>query len=192
VELPLRDRREAGMVLAQELSELRGRDDLIVLGLPRGGIPVAYEVALALEAPLDAYIVRKLGVPGHEELAMGAIATGNIKILNDDVIALAGVSDGAIEAVVASETRELHRRERLYRGTQPPPDVKDRTVVLVDDGLAKRASEAGRAMCPAGFHDPATRQIVVPCGVCPPMMGASLWVPATLPSFHGVPSSGRR
>jgi putative phosphoribosyl transferase len=121
---------------ADDLSELRGRDALIVLGLPRGGIPVAYEVARALEAPLDACSVRKLGVPGHEELAMGAIATGDVTILNDDIIREAGVSQVAIDGVVAQETRELQRRERLYRGTQPPPDVEGRTVILVDDGLA--------------------------------------------------------
>jgi erythromycin esterase-like protein/predicted phosphoribosyltransferase len=134
--LPLHDRREAGMMLADDLRELRGRNDLIVLGLPRGGIPVAYEVARELEAPLDAYIVRKLGVPGHEELAMGAIATGDVTILNDDIIDELGISQGAIDAVVAQETRELHRRERLYRGAQPPPKVAGRTVILVDDGLA--------------------------------------------------------
>ena len=136
MELPLRNRREAGQQLARDLSELRGRDDLLVLGLPRGGIPVAYEVAIALDAPLDAYIVRKLGVPGHEELAMGAIASGDVQILNDEIVRESRVSQDAIDAVVASEKRELHRRERLYRGTQPPPDVQDRTVVLVDDGLA--------------------------------------------------------
>lgn len=136
MELPLRNRREAGQQLAKDLSELRGRDDLLVLGLPRGGIPVAYEIAVALDAPLDAYIVRKLGVPGHEELAMGAIASGGVQILNDEIVREARVSQDAIDAVVASETRELQRRERLYRGTQPPPAVKDRTVVLVDDGLA--------------------------------------------------------
>ena len=139
-QLPLRDRRQAGMMLADDLAELRGRDDLIVLGLPRGGIPVAYEVARALEAPLDAYIVRKLGVPGHEELAMGAIATGDVTILNPDIIRESGVSQGAIDAVVAQETRELHRRERLYRGTRPSPDVAGRTVILVDDGLATGAT----------------------------------------------------
>jgi erythromycin esterase-like protein/predicted phosphoribosyltransferase len=134
--LPLRDRRDAGMKLAQDLSELRGRDDLIVLGLPRGGIPVAYEVAMALDAPLDAFIVRKLGVPGHEELAMGALASGGITILSEDLIDELGISQAAIDTVIASETRELHRRERLYRGTQPAPDVTGRTVILVDDGLA--------------------------------------------------------
>lgn len=136
MELPLKNRREAGRTLASELGELHKRDDVIVLGLPRGGVPVAYEVALALDAPLDVFIVRKLGVPGHEELAMGAIATGNVQILNEEIVGDHHISPDAIEAVVASETRELHRRERLYRGTQPPPEVGDRTVVLVDDGLA--------------------------------------------------------
>lgn len=136
MELSLQDRREAGRRLANELADLRNRDDLLVLGLPRGGVPVAYEVAMALGAPLDAYIVRKLGVPGHEELAIGAIASGDVQVLNDEIIDEGRISQGAIDAVVASELRELHRRERLYRGTQPPPNVRDRTVILVDDGLA--------------------------------------------------------
>ncbi len=136
MDLPLKDRREAGRHLAGELDELRNREDVLVLGLPRGGVPVAYEVAVALGAPLDAYIVRKLGVPGHEELAMGAIATGDVRIVNVDIIDEIGISDAAIDAVAASEKQELHRRERLYRGTRPPPDVKDHTIVLVDDGLA--------------------------------------------------------
>ena len=134
--LPLKNRREAGRQLAARLDDLKGRHDLFVLGLPRGGIPVAYEVAVALNAPLDAYIVRKLGVPGHEELAMGAIATGDVRVLNDEVISEGRIDQGAIDAVTAREMQELHRRERLYRGTQPAPDVRDRTVILVDDGLA--------------------------------------------------------
>src|SRR5665811_20641 len=136
MELPLKNRHEAGQWLARELAAFRDRNDVLVLGLPRGGIPVAYEVAISLNAPLDAYIVRKLGVPGHEELAMGAIATGNVHILNDEIVHESGVSQGDIDAVVASEQRELDRRERLYRGSQPPPNVRDRTVILVDDGLA--------------------------------------------------------
>jgi putative phosphoribosyl transferase len=166
MEPPLRDRREAGMLLAQDLSELQGRDDVIVLGLPRGGIPVAYEVALALGAPLDAYIVRKLGVPGQEELAMGAIATGDVRILNDDIIAQARVSDGTIEAVVAREKRELHRRERLYRGTQMPPDLRGRTVVLVDDGLATGATMRAAVLA---VHQLGPRSVIVavPVGALP-------------------------
>jgi erythromycin esterase-like protein/predicted phosphoribosyltransferase len=136
MDLPLRNRREAGRQLATLLDDLRGQEDVTVLGLPRGGVPVAYEVALALDAPLDAYIVRKLGVPGHEELAMGAIATGGVRVLNDVVVGEERISQAAIDAVAAMEQRELNRRERLYRGTQSPPDVRDRTVVLVDDGLA--------------------------------------------------------
>ena len=154
MKLPLRDRQDAGQQLAGELSDLRGRDDAIVLGLPRGGIPVAYEIATAIGAPLDAYIVRKLGVPGHEELAMGAIASGDVTILNNGIIAESRVTDDELQAVIDSETAELHRRERLYRGTHPPPDVEGRTVVLVDDGLAtgttmRAAVEAIRKLGPA-------------------------------------------
>jgi erythromycin esterase-like protein/predicted phosphoribosyltransferase len=151
--LPLPNRREAGRQLAKLLTDLHERSDVLVLGLPRGGVPIAYEIALALDAPLDAYIVRKLGVPGHEELAMGAIATGNVLVLNDDVIEQARISQDAIDAVAAIELRELNRRERLYRGSQPAPDVRDRTVVLVDDGLAtgttmRAAVEAVRQLDP--------------------------------------------
>jgi predicted phosphoribosyltransferase len=134
--VPLPNRREAGKQLAILLTDLRDRDDVLVLGLPRGGVPVAYEIALALDAPLDVYIVRKLGVPGHEELAMGAIATGNVRVLNNQVIRDLGVSQQVIETVSAREFLELKRRERLYRGADAPPNVRDRTVVLVDDGLA--------------------------------------------------------
>ncbi len=165
VQLPLHDRREAGMMLADDLRELRGRDDLIVLGLPRGGIPVAYEIARALEAPLDAYIVRKLGVPGHEELAMGAIATGDVTILNDDTITELGIGQGAIDAVIAQETRELHRRERLYRGTQPPPDVDGRTVILADDGLATGTTMRAAVRAVKQLHP---REIIVAVPVAAP------------------------
>jgi len=107
-----------------------------VLGLPRGGIPVAYEIARALDAPLDVFVVRKLGVPGHEELAMGAIATGGVRVINPDVVADARIRPEVIDAVATTERHELTRRERLYRGTRPPPEVQGRTVILVDDGLA--------------------------------------------------------
>ena len=136
MDLPLKNRRAAGRQLAAILNDLQGRNDLLVLGLPRGGIPVAYEIAVALDAPLDACIVRKLGMPEHEELAMGAIATGNVRVLNDVVIREGQISQAAIDAVTAREQRELHRRERLYRGLRPTPDIRDRTIVLVDDGLA--------------------------------------------------------
>jgi predicted phosphoribosyltransferase len=109
---------------------------VLVLGLPRGGVPVAYEVALALRAPLDVFLVRKLGVPGQVELAMGAIATGGVRVLNEDVVEALGIPEEVIDEVTAKEQMELTRRERLYRGDVPPPDVRGRTVILIDDGLA--------------------------------------------------------
>lgn len=136
MDFPYRNRREAGHLLASLLADLGNRDDVVVLGLPRGGVPVAYEVALALDAPLDAYIVRKLGVPGHEELAMGAIASGNVEVFNDDLIHDLRIGQEAIDDVVARERQELARRERIYRGTRLAPDVENRLVVLIDDGLA--------------------------------------------------------
>jgi predicted phosphoribosyltransferase len=109
---------------------------VIVLALPRGGVPVAFEVARALHAPLDVFLVRKLGLPGHEEFAMGAIASGGVRVLNEDVVRALRIPENVIEAVSAAEQRELERRERLYRGDRPPPAVRGRTVILVDDGLA--------------------------------------------------------
>jgi putative phosphoribosyl transferase len=131
-----RDRTEAGRLLAQRLANYAGRTDVLVLGLPRGGVPVAFEVARALEVPLDVFVVRKLGVPGHEELAMGAIASGGTWVLNDDIVGALDIPDHAIYAVAERELRELERREQLYRGNRPPPDVSGRTVILVDDGIA--------------------------------------------------------
>ena len=139
-----RDRAHAGRLLAERLRGFAGRPT-IVLALPRGGVPVGFEVARRLDAPLDVFVVRKLGVPGHEELAMGAIATGGVRLLNDDVIAEVSARD--IDAVTARERQELARRERAYRGDRPPPDVHGRTTILVDDGLATgatmRAAAAG-------------------------------------------------
>ncbi|MGH9348514.1 MAG: phosphoribosyltransferase [Vicinamibacterales bacterium] len=135
-----RDRREAGRLLAARLAAYAGRHDVLVLALPRGGVPVAYEVARALGAPLDVFLVRKLGVPGREELAMGAVASGGVRVLNEDVVSALGISDRAIDEVAAAEQAELARRERLYRGTRPPPDAQGRTAILVDDGLATGAS----------------------------------------------------
>src|SRR5712691_10886941 len=136
-EKPFRNRVEAGQALGRELvSRLGKRDDIIVLGLPRGGVPVAHEVAQALGAPLDVFIVRKLGVPGHEELAMGAIASGGVRVLNQDVLSYVPLSQKAIDAVAAREQQELERRERSYRGSRPVLDVRDKTVIIVDDGLA--------------------------------------------------------
>jgi predicted phosphoribosyltransferase len=131
-----RDRTEAGKLLAAKLSQYAGRPDILVLALPRGGVPVGHEVARALHAPMDVFIVRKLGVPGHEEFAMGAVATGGVRVLNEQVVNALGIPDYVIEAVAAWEQRELERRERLYRGNRPPPGVRGKTVILIDDGLA--------------------------------------------------------
>ncbi|MEY2498028.1 MAG: putative phosphoribosyl transferase [Verrucomicrobiota bacterium] len=135
------DRAEAGRVLAEALRAYRGRKDLIVLALPRGGVPVGYEVARSLGAPLDAFVVRKLGVPGYAELAMGAIASGGIRVLNKDVVAALGpTAQDAIEQVTEAELAELRSRERRYRDDRPPPDLRGRCVILVDDGLATGAT----------------------------------------------------
>lgn len=135
VDVNFRDRVEAGRILAHRLTKYADQRP-IVLGLPRGGVPVAFEVAKALKAPLDVYVVRKLGVPGHEELAMGAIASGDVRVLNKRVIEDLRISEEAIEAETRKEQQEVQRRERLYRGDRPPLDVSNRTVVLVDDGIA--------------------------------------------------------
>jgi putative phosphoribosyl transferase len=149
-----RDRTEAGRRLAERLTAYADRPDVLVLALPRGGVPVAYEVARALRAPLDVFLVRKLGVPGYEELAMGAVATGGVRVLNDQIVAGLRIPDHVIEAVAEAEQQELARRERVYRGDRPPPDVRHRTVILVDDGLATGATmqaaiKALRALPPA-------------------------------------------
>jgi predicted phosphoribosyltransferase len=130
------DRREAGSALAGRLGDYAGRNDVVVLGLPRGGIPVAYEVARALNAPLDVFVVRKLGLPGHPEYAMGAIASGGVRVLDDDVIRQLHVPPSAVEAVARAEQQELERRERAYRGARQALPVEGRIVILVDDGLA--------------------------------------------------------
>lgn len=135
-----RDRREAGRRLAERLTAYANRPDVLMLALPRGGVPVAYEVARALGAPLDVFVVRKLGVPGYEELAMGAVATGGVCVLSHQLIERLGIPEQMIDAVAARERQELARREHLYRGGRPPPDVRGRTVILVDDGLATGAT----------------------------------------------------
>jgi putative phosphoribosyl transferase len=134
------NRREAGQELARKLSKYAGRSDVILLALPRGGVPIAYEVALALKAPLDVFLVRKLGLPGREELAIGAIASGGIQILNEDIIDAVGLDRRMINLVVQQELKELQRREEQYRDARPAPDLRDRTVILIDDGLATGAS----------------------------------------------------
>jgi len=131
-----RDRRQAGRELSERLLDLADRPGLVVLGLPKGGVPVAFEVARALQAPLDALVVRKLGLPGHEELAMGAIASGDIRVINEDLVRAAALSDETVAAVAADEQRELERQERELRDGAPAPEVEGRTVLLVDDGLA--------------------------------------------------------
>jgi len=135
-----RDRRDAGRRLAEQLAAYGNRSDVTVLALPRGGVPVGYEVARALDAPLDVFVVRKLGVPGYDEVAMGAIATGGVRVLNVDLIAQVAIPADVIDAVAERERAELMRRERLYRGGRPSPDVRGRTVILVDDGLATGAT----------------------------------------------------
>ncbi|GAA5235198.1 phosphoribosyltransferase [Verticiella sediminum] len=131
-----RDRRHAGRLLAQALQSYADRRDVLVLALPRGGVPVGFEVARALRAPLDVLVVRKLGVPGHAEYAMGAIASGGIRLLNDEVVQGMEVTKAQIDSTVSAESKELHRREQAYRGVRPPLAAAGRTVILVDDGMA--------------------------------------------------------
>ena len=131
-----KNRSEAGRFLAQKLGEYTNDRTVVVLALPRGGVPVGFEVAEALKAPLDVFVVRKLGVPGYDELAMGAIASGDIRVLNARVLDNLDIPDDMIERAAAREKRELQRRERLYRGTRPIIDVRGRTVIIVDDGMA--------------------------------------------------------
>jgi predicted phosphoribosyltransferase len=141
-------------VLSTQLIAYANRNDVLVLALPRGGVPVAYQVAKALHAPLEVFLVRKLGVPGHEELAMGAIATGDVCVLNEEVVHMLHIPGNVIEGVAAKERQELERREHLYRDGRPPPDVREYTVILIDDGLAtgatmRAAIKALRQQCPA-------------------------------------------
>ena len=147
-----RDRRHAGRMLAESLRGYQSRDDVVVLALPRGGVPVAHEVAAALGVPLDVFVTRKLGVPGQEELAMGAVTSGGVRVLNEPVLAETGVSERQLEAVTRGELAELGRQERAYRGGRPGPQLRDRVVILVDDGLATGASmtAAVRALGPLG------------------------------------------
>jgi putative phosphoribosyl transferase len=158
-----RDRADAGRRLAAALTAYAGRPDVLVLALPRGGVPVGHEVARALGAPLDVFIVRKLGVPGREELAMGAIASGAAPVLNEEVIRNLAIPDHIIDAVAEKERQELARRERAYREDRPAPDVRGRTVVLVDDGLAT-GSTMRAAVAALRKLDPARIVAAVPVG----------------------------
>ena len=159
------NRTEAGQKLALQLKQYAKRDDVIVLGAPRGGVPVAFEVATDLRAPLDVFMLRKLGVPGREELAFGAIASGGVRILDRDIVEGLGITGLDIERVTRAEEQELERRERAYRGGRPPLDVSGLTVILVDDGIAtgssmRAAIRALRQMNPA--------RIVIAVPVAPP------------------------
>ncbi|HEY7635095.1 MAG TPA: phosphoribosyltransferase family protein [Gemmatimonadales bacterium] len=158
------DRVEAGRRLAEALKAYAGNSNLLVLALPRGGVPVGYEVARALHAPLDLILVRKLGVPGHEELAMGAIASGGVRILSEDVVAMLGIPDRVIAAVAAVEEKELERRERLYRDAKAQPNVGGRVVILVDDGLATGATMRAAA---AALRTQGPKWLVVAVPVAP-------------------------
>ena len=157
------DRREAGKVLADRLEPFAGRDDVVVLALPRGGVPVGYEVAHALGAPLDVFVVRKLGLPGHPELAMGAIASGDVRVLNKDVLESYPVSRSAIEAVTRTERVELERRERTYRDGRPLVPIEGRVVILVDDGLATGSTMRAAVLAVRRLH-PARVIVAVPVG----------------------------
>jgi predicted phosphoribosyltransferase len=160
---PYRDRAEAGELLAARLAGLADRDDVVVLALPRGGVPVGYEVARSLRVSLDVFVVRKLGVPGHEELAMGAIASGGVRLVNHDVVDSLGIPLGVIDRVAQREQVELERRERLYRGTRPLISLASRTVVLVDDGLAT-GSTMRAAVTAVRQQQPARIIVAVPVG----------------------------
>ena len=164
------DRREAGQLLARQLAHFKDRDDVLVLALPRGGVPVAYEIARDLKAPLDVFVVRKLGVPWHPELAMGAIAGRGTEVLNGDVVTAYNIPPHVIRTVAERDGRELQRRLQEYRGDQPFPDVRNRTVILVDDGLATGSSM--RAAINAIRHEE-PRAIVVAVPVARPPRAAS-------------------
>ena len=159
------DRSAAGRLLAEKLTQYAGRDDVIVLGLPRGGVPVAYEVAQALRVPLDVFIVRKLGVPGFEELAVGAIASGGVRVLNEDVARALPNADEIIESITQREMIELQRREEKYRDGRPAPEISGRTVILIDDGLATGATMRAAV---AALRRRGAAKIVVAVPVGPP------------------------
>jgi predicted phosphoribosyltransferase len=158
-----RDRAHAGRVLASQLGQYAGRGDVIVLGLPRGGVPVAYEVAAALGAPLDVLLVRKLGVPGHTELAMGAIGPGGVRVVNPSVVGSLGIPDEVVDEVARQEQAELARRQQLYRGDREPPSVAAKVAIVVDDGLATGATMRA-AVSALRAYGPARVVVAVPVG----------------------------
>lgn len=184
------DREDAGRQLAERLSEYAHQPDVLVLALPRGGVPVAYEVARSLGAPLDVYLVRKLGVPGHEELAMGAIASGGVCVLNEEVVEMLRIPQEVIDSVARQEEQELQRRERAYRAGRPPPRVRGRTVILVDDGLATGATMRAAA---EALKEEGAGRLIVAVPVAPPETCAELGrevdrivCAATPEPFYGV------
>lgn len=158
-----RDRHHAGAELATRLEQFRGRDDVVVLALPRGGVPVAVEVARALDAPLDIFLVRKLGVPGHRELAMGAIASGGVRVLNEEVVRWYRIPEAVIDETARAEQAELERRERAYRDGRSPVPIQDRVVLLIDDGLATGSSMRAAVQAARTQH-PARIVVAVPVG----------------------------
>jgi len=166
-----RDRADAGQKLLSRLGAYKAHPDVLVLGLPRGGIPVAYEVARGLGAPLDVFVVRKLGVPGQEELAMGAIATGGVRIVNRDVVDALHIPPDVLDRAAAEERRELERREQSYRGDRPEPSVAGRTVILVDDGLATGSTMRAAV---AALRQQAPARVVVAVPVAAPSTCAEL------------------
>jgi predicted phosphoribosyltransferase len=165
MEKTFRDRVDAGQQLAEPLSVYANRADVIVLALPRGGVPVAYQVAKRLHLPLDVFVVRKLGVPGYEELALGAIASGGVRVLNQDVVRILPDADRIVEAVTANELLEMERREHAYRDDRPPLDVRARTVILIDDGLATGATMHAAVQA---LREQEPAKIVVAIPVCAP------------------------
>lgn len=156
-----KDRKDAGRKLAQKLSHYAGHPDVTVFALPRGGVPVAYEVAIVLNVPLDVFIVRKLGLPGREELAIGAIASGGVRVLNNDIVRILNVPEEVINIVIRRELEELQRREHNYRGNRSAPDVRNHTVILIDDGLATGASMRAAVIGVRAQH-PARIVVAVP------------------------------
>jgi predicted phosphoribosyltransferase len=159
------DRRHAGRVLATALTAYEGARDVVVLAIPRGGVPVAYEIATRLDAPLDVFAVRKLGVPGHEELAMGAIGSGGVTVLNRDLIEKLGIPEAALRRVIAAEQAELERREQLYREGRPPLEVTGKTCILVDDGLATGSTMRAAV---AALRQRRARKVVVAVPIAAP------------------------
>jgi putative phosphoribosyl transferase len=160
-----KNRSEAGRLLGENLQNYANRTDVIVLALPRGGVPVAFEVARALNAPMDVFVVRKLGAPGQRELAMGAIASGGVRVLNEDVIRVMRISEEVVDAVAAEEEQEMARRELAYRGRRPLPELKDRTIILVDDGLATGSTMHAAV---AAIRQGRPARVVVAIPVAPP------------------------